>query len=602
MSRLGSTGNWVSRNRWPVAVAVGLLLLVAYHAIWLSRMRNGFPVDIDEAGYLSVAFGNLDSLKNGGLDGLWTSYSTQAPNAPLVPLLAVPFLYVREGILPAFGIEWVAMAVTGAATWFLARRFMSQPWAALAVLTVMAMPGVLNYTREFSFALPCAAAFTVSVYALVRSRNLSSLPWAIAWGAAAGLAALSRTMALGLLPGLFLAAVWWTALAPREQRARAIVGLLVGSLAGALVAATWYLRNFDAVYDYLTGFGYGSEAAGYGTDYAWLSADRWVQALRTIAQQEFFLPLLLCSAAILLLGAVFLVRALLRPDRKAWLRGKLRSPAVPVFIFVLCGYVALSSTSNMGTAFALPILPSALVLVVLVASRFPIRFLSQAAAVSLVVIAYVQIFSFAQIGGPFETVKTSGIEGIGSVPVTDPRAPAVIALSVDTAMPAELRFDEADRGWIEAGGEIARQANEKAATAGRTPVVGVANRDIVMNRNLLQLSTRLGGQPFFPIAQMTPDLGDTAEAYEAALADPDRGQPNVVMTTPDETGDFEPYVTQAEVVKALRRSGFTPFGEVEMPNGETVTLWWLDRGPAVPSQPTVPVPPAQSSDKQAQPG
>ena len=580
---MNRVGGIVRRHRWPIVSAAGLLLAVAYHAVWLVRMRNGFPVDIDEAGYLSIAYGNLDALHAGGLDGLWESFSTNAPNAPLVPLLTVPFLEVREGILPAFGVEWLALVVLGAAVYALARRLVEGPWAALAVLTVTAMPGVVNYTREFSFAVPSAAAFTVALWALVRNRNFESLPLAVAWGAAAGLAALSRTMALAILPGLVLAAVAWAALAPPGHRVRAARNLLIGTLAGVAVAATWYVRNLGAVIDYLTGYGYGGESAAYGAEHGWFTYDRWTQALYTITTQELFVPLLAVTVAVGVVALGFAARALARPGARARLARWTRSPAMPVAVFVLCGYLALSSSTNTGSAFALTILPAALVLVVALAARFRPVALRRITAGALIAVAALQLLSFAQVGTPADDLRHAVVPTLGHAPITDPRAPAIMRNALDPEAP---RFAAVDREWLESTQRLITESEARAAAAGRSPVVGFGNHDIVMNTNFVNLAARLGGRVPAPLAQLTPALrGDTVEAYESVLEDPMYGQPNVLVTSGDERRDFEPVATQSMVVAAARRLGFQPFGRVAQPNGELLTLWWLDRGPSIPSAP-----------------
>src|ERR1044072_6595475 len=39
------------RTRWALVVAVGALLLAALNLWWVMRFREGYPFDIDEAGY-----------------------------------------------------------------------------------------------------------------------------------------------------------------------------------------------------------------------------------------------------------------------------------------------------------------------------------------------------------------------------------------------------------------------------------------------------------------------------------------------------------------------------------------------------------------------
>jgi hypothetical protein len=147
----------IRRGPWIVVLGI-VLLFVVYHLWWLRRMRDGQPVDVDEAGYLGIGLNDLAGLRNGGLDGLWDIVQAQTPHAPLVPLLAVPVLAIHKGVVVAFAVELLALALAALATYGLARRLMGFRWALLAMVTVIAAPGVLSYAREFSFALPCTAA------------------------------------------------------------------------------------------------------------------------------------------------------------------------------------------------------------------------------------------------------------------------------------------------------------------------------------------------------------------------------------------------------------------------------------------------------------
>ena len=57
---------------------------------WLLVDRRGFPLDIDEAGYMTIALGDHAGLAHGGITGYWHAVESQAPNAPLVPALNKP--------------------------------------------------------------------------------------------------------------------------------------------------------------------------------------------------------------------------------------------------------------------------------------------------------------------------------------------------------------------------------------------------------------------------------------------------------------------------------------------------------------------------------
>src|SRR5215210_4686131 len=92
---------------WPNAtVAATVVVLVAADVAWLWRFRYGFPLDVDEAGYLSTALDNTAALESGGIVGLWDAYMRPTIHAPLVPLLTVPFhLLFGYGVFPGFLLQ-----------------------------------------------------------------------------------------------------------------------------------------------------------------------------------------------------------------------------------------------------------------------------------------------------------------------------------------------------------------------------------------------------------------------------------------------------------------------------------------------------------------
>ena len=230
---------------------------------------------------------------------------------------------------------------------------------------------------------------------------------------------------------------------------------------------------------------------------------------------------------------------------------------------------------------ALPLLPVAIALIVAAAARLP-QTLRHVALAGFVAVSVLQILSFAQIG-LFDRIHTERVPVLDIVVVTDPRPPALQAAGqVQNA----LRFGEADRGWLEASRELVERASAHAGANGRLPIVAFGTRDRLLNTNMVQLAALLYRESTIPLAQLDPiHGGDTPAAYARFLDDPLRGQPNVLVTSADERNDFEPAVSQQAVVAAARRLGFEPFATVRQPNGERATLWWLNRGPAVPSAP-----------------
>src|SRR6476646_8529470 len=90
------------RARWTLIVAAGVLALVAVNLWWVLTYRKGFPLNVDEAGYTSIALTDWLGFQNGGLHGWWSAFQSQTPNAPLLPLVTSALLIVKAGVMQGF--------------------------------------------------------------------------------------------------------------------------------------------------------------------------------------------------------------------------------------------------------------------------------------------------------------------------------------------------------------------------------------------------------------------------------------------------------------------------------------------------------------------
>ncbi len=91
-------------GRWALIVLAGALALAALNLWWVAEHRNGYPFDIDEAGYTTFALLEHFAWQSGGLDGWWDAVLSQAPQAPLVPALTSIVLEFKGGVLEGFAV------------------------------------------------------------------------------------------------------------------------------------------------------------------------------------------------------------------------------------------------------------------------------------------------------------------------------------------------------------------------------------------------------------------------------------------------------------------------------------------------------------------
>ena len=268
------------RARWTLAVAVGVLLLAGFNLWWVLTYRKGFPLNVDEAGYTSIALTDWLGFHNGGLHGWWSAIQSQAPTAPLVPALTSVLLFVRTGVMEGFAVLIGFFVLLAFAAYGIGERLAGPRLGALAALAVATSEGALLFSREYVFALPTAALLSCAVYALLRSERMRVRRWAIACGVALGLMVLARTMAVAFVPGVFAAALVAMLAIERTDLRQRFLNLALTAVVAVLVAGTWYFNNLKPVWEYLTDFGYGSESAYFGAEHAVVSWARFKQDRR----------------------------------------------------------------------------------------------------------------------------------------------------------------------------------------------------------------------------------------------------------------------------------------------------------------------------------
>lgn len=119
----------------------------------------------DESGYLAIAFNDTNSLLHHGLHGLASAFVAHGFEAPFVPLASVPvLLLLGRGVDQGLVVPVMFYAVLVLCTYLLAVRLTTPAWAAVATLTVAAIPGITDYSRLFHFVVPAAALLRLRLW------------------------------------------------------------------------------------------------------------------------------------------------------------------------------------------------------------------------------------------------------------------------------------------------------------------------------------------------------------------------------------------------------------------------------------------------------
>jgi len=559
--------NW----RWAIVVAVGCLVLAAIHLWWVVSYRDGFPLNVDEAGYTAIGVNNYLGFENGGPHGWWDVVQSQAPNAPLLPAVTSLVLVISPGVMQGFGVLIAFGALLTLATYGIGERLAGPRLGALAALAVATSQGTFLFTREYIFALPTAAFLSCSVYALLRSDGMRSRWWSIACGAALGLMLLSRTMAVAFVPGVLVTGAIVLLVRRRDDLWPRLLNLGLAIVAGALVAATWYWKNLDPVVDYLTSFGYGEQAQYYGEEHSTLSWARFEDVAKRIVGGDLLVPLAALVFLGLLVGA-FLIGRRLRNSEKRWaeLWRILGSDPVAVFLVFAAGYAALMTSQNGGNGFTYPVAMLLPPLAVVSLRRF--RAAAIPAAVLVALIAAVNLVATSGLWEDAGKSRLVAVPVFGELPWVNGEAHAVAAIREQVPGPV-THFDTADEGWTELDSKLATILLSKIAPEGRPRLAAFASRNRVVSGNSVGLAGLLDHHVGIPLTQLEAEPADTVANYERQLTTPVIGEPTAVITTSTEADDFDPIVTQKKAETALRRTGFVLVRQIPSPDGRRFRVW-----------------------------
>ncbi len=558
---------WASTHRWILAVLGIAIVLAGATLLWDDARLLGYPLQIDEAGYLSIAENDRIGFQSNGIHGWVETVLNQAPFAPLVPAMTSPLLVINQSTMQGFVVLAFFLVLLTIAVYGIGERLAGPRYGALAAIVVASMPGVANFSRTYVFALPAAALIASAVFAVLRAERLQRSGWAIAAGAAIGAMLLARTMTVAFVPGILVAAVVPLACRPDSGLRRGLLNLGLLCIAAFAVAAPWYLHNLDAVVEYLTEFGYGERSAEYGTSHSILSWDWWTDVFSRIAATDLFLLLAVLVVVGLSVVLVAAVRRIADAEHR-WpaLRDLLASDASVVAIVAASAYVALSSSRNVGLGFTLPVSVLLVPLAVLALRRHP-RALAPA-IVALGAIAVINLTSAFTFSDSLSRVRAVDVPGFGGVPIVDGRPISVQQIRVQVDGP-ETRFDEKDRGYLRAADELA----ETFVAELHAPVVAFGSRNRVINTNTAMLAGLRNYNVVTPMAQLLATDGPTAKDFADHLTNPLYGIPQIVVTTSTWARDFEPRVNQATVEKAVRSLGMRRIETIRLPDGRQVRVW-----------------------------
>jgi hypothetical protein len=571
-----------------MAMVVLVVTVVAVNIWWVLANRRGYPFDIDEAGYLIRALVDADVLRSGGITALAAHVHGPDPQAPLLPVTA-GVVHAATGVGPVgmMVTQQLFVAILLVSTYSIGRRLGSRAQALVATALVAACPGVVDASRSFGFGLVAMAMVTAALAVQLWAGSFDRWPRALAWGVVLGLAALARTMVLGILPGLVLAAgMVVSAPGRRARRWATLAGSLVIAFA---VAWSWYSASWRNVEQYLASYGYGSAARAYGHALPPWALGWWTTRPAALVDKALLLPVVLAVATCLVSGVA--VRACRTASAGAgsgpglegqsrarhvlaWLRGDRGTVAV-VVVWSYLALLALSSTDNVGSGFVLVLVP----LVILLSVSFfacALHGHRRALLAALVVLGVVAVGSFAADSWPVTTSGPVTVAVAGwRVTVVDDEGTlrSVVTSDASERLPT-ASVDRELRAEGAAVGAVATLVEAAEPPGSPPPTVALATSDQFVNVNSIGLDVleRTGVSPDMALLHSP---GGGAPSIASQLTGPDA--PGVVVVGPNTPGarlvSYRSMDDPLVVVPLLPPAGFRRVGVVRLPDGRTLQVW-----------------------------
>ena len=561
--------------RATAALAVLLLALGGLHVWWLVRFRRGFPLDIDESGYLWFSIVLHDALREDGPLGVVRGFQHEGWVGPLLPAVTA-FAGLPGGareIVPSIAVQLLFLAVLVVSSYGIGTRLLDRRAGLLTAFVTATAPALLDFVRTYHLVLSSTAMYALATYALLASDRLRRPSWSIGWGVALGLTMLSRSMVIAFAPALVLAAAWMLVVDRAERRR--IVNFGLGLAAFGATALLWYATSWRPIFRYLLDFGYGSATPGDAATP--LSLAYWTDELLGALEVSLYLPLAAVLVAALVAGIAALGIAFARSRNPVatlsdWLRRAARSDAVVPAFVVGEGYVALTSSGNDGTGFVVPLLPSVFALVCVTALRVPWRRVRLGLVGALCAVSIFNVVMKADVVDPVSEARTVEVPLIGRVPLTNGRGflhqHLVNEACYDLGSPTEWLPDR-ERGWLVLFRD-AVSSLDALDLSDREPRTYIALEEPVLNASSVRLASLRDGRKGGVFDYVDTGSDDTMAAYRRFLADM---QPDLLLTASAEACHFGPQVTQRHVETAASSLGYVTFRRLPMPDGRTLHVW-----------------------------
>ncbi len=362
----------VDRRQWRYLVIALAVAAVVWVVLFAFRVQAHQP-NVDDYLYAYTA----RSLYQAG--DPFTAVLHTGQTSPLVPALAALGV-AAEGIYGGIAVELPLLLLLVAGSFVLARTWLSPMGALIVALLAGLNIEVLGYSMMLNFAIASSAAVIWCFVSYIRSDHLRNWRWSLTFGIAMAALALSRSLAPVYVAPLVVVVVCDYVLDVRRNGTfwRRPALLAVGSL--LVLAGPWWLVSGHEALHYLLNAGYNPSAGyvsrGFGLTPSGIKARVTYELVELGWFESYVLGLAVLAAVVLSIVCRHRLNA-----RSMWM----------LVAWSVLTILLLSTSTNVGTAFGLPVLVVVIVACGGVLGQFP----SRALRVAMVPLAAVAVVGFA---------------------------------------------------------------------------------------------------------------------------------------------------------------------------------------------------------------
>lgn len=235
-----------------------LLVLILFHTISNLIIVNldNAPLLWDGGDYFYKSLRYYDVFRNIGSDFIAKFYDISTYRPPLLMLTSLPFyLLLGRSVDVAIMTNILYLIILVLSVYGIGRRIHGNEAGFLSAVIVMLFPIVFGLSRSYWQDFPVTAMVSLSVYLLIRTDYFRDRKYSLIFGISLGLGMLTKWIHFVFLTGPFL---YILLLSLKQDMKNPAKNAAYAILAGAAVAAFWYIPNGAHVATNLFGLSVGA--------------------------------------------------------------------------------------------------------------------------------------------------------------------------------------------------------------------------------------------------------------------------------------------------------------------------------------------------------